>query len=811
MLIKKLKIREIIFQMLENHRSVDKHRQYLKRTIYTASGLALLSLGLGANNVKAADNPVDQQTNADTTRVLSTAPASSSASANTQVASAVSATSQNTATLNESASITTNENLSAQNVKSATVQSNANTSAASAVVDTSDNTSSSTKLNANTAMPSARTYTAVAAVYPDTFTIGNRDFPRTDAVDVSNYQYWLTPSDYTTLKQRGVKTVIVKLTEGTWYQNPAAGAQIQNARNAGLGIAVYHFARFSSQESAVNEANYFINAMRRYGISTDTPVISDMESTEVNNRYGAGNLNAFWNTLRANGYSDDIVYTSLSFDQSYGFSSTVGKKKTWIAQYPYHPRASYLAHQDYGAWQFSSAGYINNKGAIDCSIDYASLFTPTSNLVEKNENGHWYLYKDGVRQTDFQHISDNRTVYYNNNGMVHGEAKINGQWYYFAANNGDMAKGLTRLPDGRHVYYNNNGQMVHGEANIGGHWYYFATNNGDMQTGFITLPDGRHVYYNGNGWMAHGEAKINGSWYHFAENNGQMSTGFTKLNDGRTVYYDANGRMQHGWVKLGNSYYYFATNNGDKFRGEHKINGYWYYFGNNGRMVTGFTTLPDGRHVYYDNNGRMLHGRHQINGNWYDFASNNGQIRLTKLSNGHYVYYDGNGRLYHGEAEIDGHWYYFGSNGQMSTGFVNLPDGRRVYYDNNGQMVHGERMMNGSWYHFAENNGQMSTSFTKLNDGRTVYYDDNGRMQHGWSKLGNSYYYFATNNGDKFRGEHKIDGYWYYFGNNGRMVTGFVTLPDGRRVYYDAQGRMVHGTRTINGRTYHFNIFNGAL
>ena len=683
--------------MVRNNQSINKH-QYLKRTIYVTSGLFLLSLGFGANNIEAADTSVNQQVDVNEVNQSNMEPATSASATVTITSNAT--TQSNASVVNASASMITNNDQR--------VASNAGQKSISDVM--SESSTTNTPNITNTAAPtaaSAHTYAAVAAVYPDSFTIGNKNFPRTDAVDVSNYQYWLTPSDYATLKQQGVKTVIVKLTEGTWYQNPAAGAQIQNARNAGLGIAVYHFARFSNQASAVNEANYFINAMRRYGISTDTPVIADMESTEVKNRYGASNLNAFWNTLRANGYSDDIVYTSLSFDQSYGFSNTVGKKKTWIAQYPYHPRASYLAHQDYGAWQFSSAGYINSKGAIDCSVDYAGLFTPASNLIEKNENGHWFLYKDGVKQNGFQHISGDRTVYYNNDGMVHGEAYIGGHWYYFAPNNGNMAKGFTRLPDGRHVYYNNNGQLINGEANINGHWYYFATNNGDMKTGFVTLPDGRHVYYNGNGWMAHGEQNINGHWYYFAENNGQMSTGFTRIAGGRTVYYDAQGRMKHGWMKLGNVYYYFALNNGDEFRGEHKIDNDWYYFGNNGQMVTGFTTLPDGRHVYYDDQGRMLHGRHKINDNWYDFASNNGQILLTKLSNGHCVYYYGNGRLYHGEAQINGHWYYFGKDGYMVTGFTTLPDGRRVYYDAQGQMAYGTRTINGRVYHFNIYNGAL--------------------------------------------------------------------------------------------------------
>ncbi|KRM04378.1 hypothetical protein FC89_GL002320 [Liquorilactobacillus ghanensis DSM 18630] len=59
--------------------------------------------------------------------------------------------------------------------------------------------------------------------------------------------------------------------------------------------------------------------------------------------------------------------------------------------------------------------------------------TPTNKNGQVNENGHWYLYKNGVKQTGMQTIPDqHKTVYYNSNGqMQYGQQKINGHWYLF--------------------------------------------------------------------------------------------------------------------------------------------------------------------------------------------------------------------------------------------------------------------------------------------------------------------------------------------------------------------------------------------
>ena len=406
-----------------------------------------------------------------------------------------------------------------------------------------ESTSAAPTTNKQNVPQATTTANNAAALKADNFNIGDPNFPRVDTVDLASYNSYLTQSDYNALRNQGVKTAIVKLTEGTSYRNPAA-SEIQGARNAGLNIAVYHFAWFTNAAEASGEANYFLNAIRRFGLDTNTVVIADMESSAVLNGNGANNLNAFWNTLRANGYNNDVVYTSLNYDQNYGFSNTVGKKKTWIAQYPYYPRVNNLQHQEYGAWQFSSTAYINGKGPIDASIDYNGIFD-ADRYEEKYENGSWHLYINGKMQTGFHRLPDGRVLYYNENGQ--------------------LQNGLTKAGDG-HTYYfsTTNGDMYRGEKYMDGNWYYFDINNGQMATGFTKLPDGRTIYYDNDGHIVNGGKNINGKEYYFSKEDGHLVTNSLVYDSESHLikYYGEDGRLQHGIVSIDGENWNFRDSDG---------------------------------------------------------------------------------------------------------------------------------------------------------------------------------------------------------------------------------------------------------
>ncbi len=218
-----------------------------------------------------------------------------------------------------------------------------------------------------------------------------------DAIDVSSYQGAMSVGTYSWLKSLGVKYVIVKLTQGTTYTNPYAQTQINNAKAAGLAVATYDYAVFTDSASAIAEADHYANVASSYGLDGSTLMIADMEDNVTKRSNIAALLNEFWNELSRRGYTNHGVYASYSYDQTYNVSSTVGHSKTWIAAYYYNYWKNTMLNSDYGAWQ-----YTDSFNGYDGSIDMGMFSTYMNLNGEKQENGYWYLYKNGVRQTGYQ-------------------------------------------------------------------------------------------------------------------------------------------------------------------------------------------------------------------------------------------------------------------------------------------------------------------------------------------------------------------------------------------------------------------------
>jgi len=634
---------------------------------------------------------------------------------------------------------------------------------------------------------------------PDAIYIGDSQYTHGDAIDVASYQSWLNQDDFNKLKQLGIKAVVVKLTEGQSYVNPAATKQINYAKNAGLTVSVYHYARFNNATTGYAEGQHIANTMENLGLGQDTLIFADMEDHSTYSNDVRGNLNSFWNALTAAGFNNHGVYTGGGYPYHEAASETVCKAKTWWSQYPFVPTNNGYYEKEwknlgYGAWQFSSTAYIpgrENMGALDLSIDFNGLFSK-SDTTEKTvtqqvfKDGHWYLIdqKTGQYLTGIQPITDqNKVVYYNDAGqMQYGQQNINGYWYNFGTFDGAMKTGLVRIPEqNKTVYYADNGRMqygwqwvnnatryfdtfngamVTGQQRINGHWYLFD-NNGAMQRGFQNLKaygDDKTVYYNQDGWMLYGQQKIENKWYNFDTFNGAMKTGFVKIPDqNKTVYYAPNGQMQYGWQWVDNATRYFDTFNGAMATGQKFITGHWYLFDNNGAMQRGFQNLKDygdNKTVYYNQDGWMQYGWQ-----WLDNATR---------------YFDTfDGAMAMGQKNIANHWYLFDKAGAMQRGFQNLKD-------------------------YGEN--------------KTAYYNQDGWMQYGWQWLDNATHYFDTYDGAMAIGQKKINDHWYLFDKNGAMQRGFQYLPEDKKVaYYNQDGWMLYGKQDISGKTYSFNTYNGAL
>lgn len=242
---------------------------------------------------------------------------------------------------------------------------------------------------------------------PSDLNSSDNSLPRKDAVDLASYQSWMTQADFNQLKAQGVKTAVIKLTEGTYYKNPYAESHIRMARNAGLNIATYHFAIFGSTSNqttannhAIAEANYYAQEAKRLGINPKTVMIEDAEYTPTAASIWNQASQNFTQQLKNQGYDQIRYYTSKSWAENGTLKpATFGAKNFWIAQYLYgKPSNSNLQNTQYGAWQYSSQMYFANtsqKKPIDTSIDYNNIFqTAASNDVYRmynhNSGEHFY-------------------------------------------------------------------------------------------------------------------------------------------------------------------------------------------------------------------------------------------------------------------------------------------------------------------------------------------------------------------------------------------------------------------------------------
>lgn len=105
---------------------------------------------------------------------------------------------------------------------------------------------------------------------------------RSYGVDVSSFQ----GNDLSAMTRAGAKFAIVKLSEGTGYQNPKAPAQVNSANANGMMVSGYHYAHFSASHSqAILEGNYAVSSAKQAGIKPGSYLACDYEEGSGNSTF----------------------------------------------------------------------------------------------------------------------------------------------------------------------------------------------------------------------------------------------------------------------------------------------------------------------------------------------------------------------------------------------------------------------------------------------------------------------------------------------------------------------------------------------
>lgn len=208
---------------------------------------------------------------------------------------------------------------------------------------------------------------------------------RTDEVDNSNHNGVMTVSNYTAMRnQYGVKSMVTKLSEGTYYVDPTAAPDIAAAKQAGLYVNGYHFARWRNPQQATAEANFAVRCARADGLPTNAVIVDDVESPQQANAPYSLNkesIVAFDSVIKTAGYRPD-TYSMAGWLNYHVPASMVG----WVADYPYNLNQNLFSNHH--AWQFRSDQYFNGSyGKFDASQLYDNYYTGGLNKNAVISNG----------------------------------------------------------------------------------------------------------------------------------------------------------------------------------------------------------------------------------------------------------------------------------------------------------------------------------------------------------------------------------------------------------------------------------------
>lgn len=200
-------------------------------------------------------------------------------------------------------------------------------------------------------------------------------------LDISNHQNSAGAVYFNQIKSSGYNFVIIKASEGNYYQDPYFKSNADGAAAAGLKVAAYHFFRAGDQSDAKAEADYFINTLGAagYNASNIGYVFLDVETNDskLSKADLTNNVIAFFNEMKARGFNKLGVYSYLYFfNDNLDLNSIKAAQQQsqrfliWMAAY-HDVNQGPNANFPVDIWQYSSSGQVNGiVGKVDQDISY---------------------------------------------------------------------------------------------------------------------------------------------------------------------------------------------------------------------------------------------------------------------------------------------------------------------------------------------------------------------------------------------------------------------------------------------------------
>ncbi|MEK6459142.1 LysM peptidoglycan-binding domain-containing protein [Heyndrickxia faecalis] len=222
--------------------------------------------------------------------------------------------------------------------------------------------------------------------------------PDIDFIDVSHHQgdSGLPYPFYANVKGAGVKGVVVKVSQGNYYVDPAASVNIANAKAAGLQVNAYHYMLAKTTSAAKTEAKWFDKKLKLVGFKKSygyvTVDVEDNSLKSLSKSALTNVVNAFVKEMKALGYTKVDLYTGSAFYNDQLNPAALTISKPWLARYPLYPETGQPTPVWYngqkGAWQWSSTyKFAGIPGYFDVSEDYAGKYTNVATVENATNTG----------------------------------------------------------------------------------------------------------------------------------------------------------------------------------------------------------------------------------------------------------------------------------------------------------------------------------------------------------------------------------------------------------------------------------------
>jgi len=175
-----------------------------------------------------------------------------------------------------------------------------------------------------------------AVLFCALFAIGLGETPlalaqRPIGIDTS---HWNGAINWSAVSTNGIRFAFTKATESNWYADDTLGANMTNARAAGILIGPYHFAR-PTNNTATAQADFFISVAGKYMTNGYLRPVLDLEveGAALGKTAMSAWANTFCNRVKSLTGVSPIIYTGQYFALDY-LNTTVTNWDVWIAAWP---------------------------------------------------------------------------------------------------------------------------------------------------------------------------------------------------------------------------------------------------------------------------------------------------------------------------------------------------------------------------------------------------------------------------------------------------------------------------------------------